>query len=177
MKTKIYSAINLAYQWEQAAAQAAREGIVYDQPLPLEAIMTYANRNLRELELKLAELKLPLPVALELGWLEVMVQLTKEHPGVKALAEAAKLEPSLEPLAQQLRELSRIYRECALEILARIEPKQRKQPAITKITPLKFDLADFDQEPPFQRERDARDASLFELMIKGFSLPEPHHPR
>jgi hypothetical protein len=177
MKTEIYSAINLAYQWEQAAAQAAREGMVYDQPLPLETILTYANRNLRELELKLADLKLALPVALELGWLEVMVQLTKEHPGVKALAEVAKLEPSLEPTAQQLHDTSRIYRECALEILARIEPKERKQPIITKITPLKFDLAEFDQEPHFRGERDARDASLFELMIKGFSLPSQHDPR
>jgi hypothetical protein len=177
MKTEIYNAINLAYQWEQAAAQAAREGMVYDQPLPLETIMTYANRSLRQLELKLTELKLPLPVALELGWLEVMVQLTKEHPGVKALAEAAKLEPSLEPLAQQLHDLSRIYRDCALEILARIEPKQRNEPAKTKMTPLKFNEADFDQAPPFQREPDARDASLFELMIEGFSLPMQPDPR
>ncbi len=177
MNTEMYSAINLAYQWEQAAAQAAREGMVYDQPLPLEVIMTYANRNIRQLESRLTELDLPKPSPLELGWLEVMVQLTKEHPGVRALAEAARLDPSLTPLVQQLRDSSRIYRDCALETLARIEPAQHKKPAKTNITPLKFSEADFDQAPPFRRQPDARDASLFELMIKGFSLPTQPDPR
>jgi hypothetical protein len=178
MKTEITSAISLAYQWEQAANQAALEELAYPQPLlSLEPIKRQSKHNLQLLEWKLSELKSAPPTPLELGWLEVMVQLTTAHPGVRALAEAAKLDASLEPLVKQLRFSSTIYSDCALQTLASIEPKQHVEPAIKQITPLKFNEADFDQAPPFNREHDAREASLFELMIKGFSLPTQSNPR
>jgi hypothetical protein len=178
MNTESYNAIKLAYQWELAANLAAFEGLAYPQPLPsLELIGRQAKHNLQLLEWTLSERELPQPVPLELGWLEVMVQLTTAHPGVRALAEAAKLDASLEPLVKQLRISSAIYSDCALQILASLKPKQHVKPAITQITPLKFDESEFDQAPPFNREHDAREASLFELMIKGFSLPGQSNPR
>jgi hypothetical protein len=178
MNTEITNAINLAYQWEQAANQAALEGLAYPQPLlSLTPIKRQSKHNLQQLEWKLSELELPRPAPLELGWLEVMVQLTTVHPGVRALAEAAKLDASLEPLVKELRFSSTIYSDCALQTLGNIEQKQHDEPATIHITPLKFNEADFDQAPPFNREHDAREASLFELMIKGFSLPTQSNPR
>lgn len=178
MNTEIHSAIKLAHQWEHAANLAAFEGLAYPQPLPsLELIGRQAKHNLQLLEWKLSELELPQPVPLELGWLEVMVQLTTAHPGVRALAQAAKIDPSLEPLVKELRLSSAIYIDCALQTLASLEPKQHVKPALTQIAPLKFDETEFDQAPPFRRNHDAREASLFELMIKGFSLPGQSNPR
>jgi hypothetical protein len=58
-----------------------------------------------------------------------------------------------------------------------LEPKQHIKPALTQITPLKFDESEFEQAPPFSRDHNAREASLFELMIKGFSLPGQSNPR
>ncbi len=178
MKTEIISALNLAHQWEHAANQAAFEGLAYPQPLPpLEPIKRQSKHNLQLLEWKLSELKSAPPVPLELGWLEVMVQLTTAHPGVRALAEAAKIESSLEPLVKELRLSSAIYSDCALQILASLEPKKHIELVTNQITPLKFDETEFDQAPPFNRNHDAREASLFELMIKGFSLPGQSNPR
>ncbi len=178
MNTEIISALNLAHQWEHAANRAALEGLAYPQPLlSLEPIKRQSKHNLQQLEWKLSELELPQPVPLELGWLEVMVQLTTSHPGVRALAGAAKLDASLEPLVKELRFSSTIYGDCALQTLANLEPKQPTEPAINHITPLRFNDVDFDQAPPFDREHDAREASLFELMIKGFSLPTQSNPR
>jgi hypothetical protein len=178
VNTEIYSAINLAYQWEHAANRVAFEGLAYPQALPpLEPIRSQSKHNLQLLEWKLSEFDLPQPLPLELGWLEVMVQLTTAHPGVRALAEAAKIDPSLEPLLKQLRFSSAIYGDCALQILASLEPKRHCEPAIRQITPLKFDESEFDQAPPFSRDHDTQKASLFELMIKGFSLPTQSNPR
>jgi hypothetical protein len=178
MKTEIHNAIKLAYQWEHAANLAAFEGLAYPQPLPaLELIGRQAKHNLQRLEWTLSERELPQPVPLEVGWLEVMVQLTTAHPGVRALAEAVKIDASLEPLVKQLRLSSVIYSDCALQVLASLEPKQHIKPAITQIAPLKFDESEFEQAPPFSRDHNAREASLFELMIKGFSLPGQSNPR
>jgi hypothetical protein len=170
------AAIKLAYQWERAAGDAARAGLKEVQLLALEPILQHSEGNSRALESKLQELHLLLPAPLLLSWLEVLVELSKVHPGVRAMAQAALFEPSLESLARQMHESSWCYRNCALEALDKIQSTDQPIGSQPDVPTLKFDPEIFDQEPPVRPELEHQHDSLFELMIKGFSLPESRRP-
>jgi hypothetical protein len=170
------AAIKLAYQWERAAGEAARAGLKEAQLLALKPILRHSEGNSRALELKLQELHLLLPTPLQLHWLEGLVELSQVHPGVRAMAHAALFEPSLEPLARQLHESSWCYRKCALEALDKINSAGQPIGSQSDVPTLIFDPEIFDQEPPVRPELEHQHDSLFELMIKGFSLPGNRRP-
>ena len=168
------AAIKLAYQWEKAAGDAARAGLIDTQFVVLEPILQHSGRNARALEVELQQLHLTPPAPLQLAWSEVLVELSKVHPGVRAVAQAALFEPSLEPLARQLHESSWCYRNCALEALDKIESANQPVRSQPDLLAFNFNSQIFDQEPPVRPELEPQHDSLFELMIQGFSLPENH---
>jgi hypothetical protein len=117
----VRDALRLAYQWETLAQRAAQTGVDYSQPLGLEPVLEAASDNERALESLLDEAQIPRPHVPDTNWREVLSELSREHPGVQALTEAAMLEPKLEALANQIRASSLTYRELSLNALGKIE--------------------------------------------------------
>ena len=121
MNNTVQEAMKLAYQWEALTYRAVKEGLEYQQPLDLEGLLVPATQNELELGKWLDDAGISRPVLPNTTWQDVLIELSKEHPGVQALAEAAMLDASLEPLAHQLRASSLTYREISLNALAKIK--------------------------------------------------------
>lgn len=121
MNNTVPEAVKLAYQWEALTYRAVKQGLEYQQPLGLEGLLVPATQNELELGKWLDDAGILRPVLPNTTWQDVLVELSKEHPGVQALAEAAMLEPSLEGLAHQLRDAGVTYREISLNALAKLK--------------------------------------------------------